>query len=93
LPRQEEEAEEPYDDSINRLIGDLGVNPANLREICSLGGPHGRGAETKEYAGRYQGIEFRIELRADVWCVAEHRYTEGPLDGEPFDEESGYKNT
>jgi len=91
LPGQEEKPEEPDDNAVDRLVGDLRVHGADLGQVRGLGGPHGRGAQADQHAGRDQRVEPRVELRADVRYVAQHGQAQRPLDGEPLDEERGHE--
>jgi len=91
LPCQEEESEESDDDTVHLLVGELGVHGPSLREVCGLGGPHGRGAQAHEHAGWHQRVEPRVELGADVRYVAQHGQAQRPLDGQPLDEERGHE--
>jgi len=91
LPSQEEEPEEPDDDTVHLLVGELGVHGPGLREVRGLGRPHGRGAQAHEHAGRHQRVEPRVELGADVRYVAQHGQAQRPLDGQPLDEERGHE--
>lgn len=75
LPSQEEEPEEPHNDGVHRLVGELRVNTTDLSEIGGLRRPHRSGPESQKNTGWYQGIEFRIELGADVGSVAQHGHT------------------
>lgn len=92
LPGEEEESEEADDDAVHRLVGEFGVDAGDLGEVGGFGGPHGRGAETQQYAGGHEGVEARVELRGDVRGVAEQGETQRPLDSEPFDEERGHED-
>lgn len=91
LPREEEESEESNDYGVGGLVDELGVDASGLGEVGGLGRPHGGGAEAQEHAGRHQGVEPGVELETDVGGVAEHAQAEGPLDGEPLDDEGGHE--
>ena len=92
LPGKEEEAEEPHDDGVDGLVGELGVDAADLGEVGGFRCPHGCRAEAKQNAGRHQGVEFRIELGADVRSVAQHGHAQGPFHGQPLDDEGGHED-
>lgn len=93
LPSQEEESEEPHDDGVHRLVGELGVDAAHLGEVGRLGGPHGSRPQAEKNACRDERVEAWIELRADVRRVAHHGEAQSPLDGQPFDDERRHEDT
>ena len=64
----------------------------NLRQISTLGAPHGSRSQSQNNGSRDQGVEFRVKLSGDVSGVAENGDHHGPFDRQFLDHKTGDKH-
>ena len=66
---------------------------SHLREVGTLGRPHGSSTHAKNDGGWDQGVELRVEHGSDVGGVGKDANNQSPLNFQLLDEDAWHKHT